>query len=108
MVEIVRVAEQLSTSVLYERGVEASLQLRELAFRIPRDREEFSMLLGQDADKLSDIELRCELWADVLSEQMFPVGMADKKRLIGETLNAVQELSAIQGRLRRAIDQEEA
>jgi len=39
MVEIVRIAEQLNTSVLYERPVEASIQLRELVFRIPNDRE---------------------------------------------------------------------
>jgi hypothetical protein len=107
MVEIVRAAEQLSTSVLYERRVEASIQLRELLFRIPKDREEFATLLAADADKLRNVESSCKLWADFLGQGEFPVSAAEKKYLFNETLSAVQELSAIQGRLRRAIDQEE-
>ena len=57
MVEIVRIAEQLNTSVLYERATEASIQLRELAMRIPRDREEFAKFLASDAGKLMGITI---------------------------------------------------
>jgi len=107
MVDIVRVAEQLSTSILYERRVEASIQLRELLFRIPKDREEFAVLLAADADRLRIIESSCKLWADFLGQGEFPVSSSEKKNLFTETLSVVQELSAIQGRLRRAIGQEE-
>jgi hypothetical protein len=107
MVEIVRVADQLNMSVLYERRVEASLQLRELVFRIPKDREEFAKFLETDADKLREVESKCKLWADFLGQGEFPLNAAAKKLLFSETLNTVQELSAIQGRLRRRIGQEE-
>ena len=107
MVEIVRTAEQLSTSVLYERRVEASIQLRELVFRIPKEREEFAGLLAADADKLKNVESKCKLWADFLVHGEFPLNAADKRHLFNETLNTVQELSAIQGRLRRVLDQED-
>ena len=107
MVEIARVAEQLNMSVLYERRVEASLQLRELVLRIPRDREEFADYLESDADKLREVETNCKLWAEYLGQGEFPLGIAAKKRLFNETLTTVQDLSAIQGRLRRRIDQEE-
>jgi hypothetical protein len=107
MVEIVRIAEQLNTSVLYERRIEASIQLRELVFRIPKDREEFAHLLALDADKLRDVEASCKRWADFLSVGEFPLSAVSKRLLFNETLNTVQELSAIQGRLRRMLDQEE-
>lgn len=106
MVEIVRVAEQLSTSILYERRIEATMQLRELLFRIPKEREEFAVLLASDADKLRDVESSCKLWADFLGRGEFPLNASEKRHLFNETLSAVQELSAIQGRLRSAIDQE--
>jgi hypothetical protein len=106
MVEIVRIAEQLNTSVLYERRVEASIQLRELVFRIPRDREEFASFLASDGDKLRSVESSCKRWADFLIQGEFPLNAAEKKYLFSETLNTVQELSAIQGRLRRMLDQE--
>jgi hypothetical protein len=107
LVEIVRVAEQLNTSVLYERRIEASLQLRELIFRIPKDREEFANFLASDADKLRDVESSCKRWADFLGQGEFPLSAVAKKYLFNQTLNTVQELSAIQGRLRRMLDQEE-
>ena len=107
MVEIVRIAEQLNTSVLYERGTEASIQLRELAIRIPRDREEFAKFLATDADKLKDVESSCKRWVDFLAQGEFPLNAAEKNYLFKETLNTVQELSAIQGRLRGMLDQEE-
>jgi hypothetical protein len=107
MVDIVRIAEQLNTSVLYERGIEAGIQLRELVFRIPRDREEFASHLAADADKLREVESNCRRWADFLGPGDFPVSREAKKYLFNETLNTVQELSAIQGRLRRMLDQEE-
>jgi ribosomal protein L31E len=107
MVEIVRIAEQLNTSVLYERGVEAVIQLRELVFRIPRDREEFASHLASDGDKLRELESNCRRWADILGPGDFPLSAVAKKYLFNETLNTVQELSAIQGRLRRMLDQEE-
>jgi hypothetical protein len=107
MVEIVRIAEQLNTSVLYERGTEASIQLRELAMRIPRDREEFAKFLASDIDKLMEVESSCKRWADFFAQGEFPLNAAQKRYLFGETLNTVQELSAIQGRLRRMLDQEE-
>jgi hypothetical protein len=107
MVEIVRIAEQLNISVLYERRVEASIQLRELVFRIPKDREEFAIFLGSDGDKLRSIESSCKRWADFLVQGEFPLNAAEKKNLFNETLNTVQELSSIQGRLRRMLDQEE-
>jgi ribosomal protein L31E len=107
MVEIVRIAEQLNTSVLYERGTEASIQLRELAVRIPRDREEFAKFLASDAGKLTDVESTCNRWADFFAQGEFPLNAAQKRDLFIETLKTVQELSAIQGRLRRMLDQEE-
>jgi hypothetical protein len=107
MVEIVRIAEQLNTSVLYERRVEASIQLRELVFRIPKDREEFARFLGSDGDKLINVESSCKRWADFLVQGEFPLNAAEKRILFSETLNTVQELSAIQGRHRRMLDQEE-
>jgi hypothetical protein len=107
MVEIVRIAEQLNTSVLYERQAEASIQLRELVFRIPRDREEFANILASDADKLRNVVSNCKRWADSLCQGEFPLSAMAKKELFNETLNTVQELSAIQGRLRRMIDEEE-
>jgi hypothetical protein len=106
MVEIVRIAEQLNTSVLYERRVEASIHLRELVFRIPKDREEFSNLLASDANKLRNVELSCKRWTDFLIQGEFPLSAVEKKYLFNETLNTVQELCAIQGRLRRMLDQE--
>jgi hypothetical protein len=107
MVEIVRIAEQLNTSVLYERRAEASIQLRELVVRIPSDREEFAGLLASDADKLKEVESSCKRWADFLGPGDFPLGAVAKKYLFTQTLHTVQELSAIQGRLRRMLDQEE-
>ncbi|MGA2251443.1 hypothetical protein [Terracidiphilus sp.] len=107
MVEIVRIAEQLNISVLYERHTEAGIQLRELMFRIPRDREEFADILAADADRLRNVESSCRRWADFLGTGQFPLNAEAKKLLISETLNTVQELSAIQGRLRRMIDGEE-
>jgi hypothetical protein len=107
MVDIVRIAEQLNASVLYERGVEASIHLRELVFPIPKDREEFAVLLASDADKLREVESSCKRWADLLGPGEFPVSASVKRYLFNETLNTVQELSAIQGRLRRMLDQEE-
>ena len=107
MMEIVRTAEQLNTSVLYERRVEASIQLRELVFRIPKDREEFANFLASDADKLKNVESSCMRWADFLGQGEFPLSVEAKKYLFKETLNTVQELSAIQGRLRRVLDKEE-
>jgi len=106
MVEIVRIAEQLNISVLYERRVEASIQLRELVFRIPKDREEFAIFLGSDSDKLRSVESSCKRWADFLLQGEIPLNAAEKKNLFNETLNTVQELSGIQGRLRRTLDQE--
>jgi len=105
MVEIVRIAEQLNTSVLYERRVEASIQLRELVIRIPKDREEFARFLASDSDKLKDVESNCRRWADFLLQGEFPLNTDEKKHLFNETLNTVQELSAIQGRLRRVLGQ---
>jgi len=105
MVEIVRIAEQLNTSVLYERRVEASIQLRELVFRIPKDREGFARFLASDSDKLKDVESNCRRWADFLLQGEFPLNTEEKKHLFNETLNTVQELSAIQGRLRRVLGQ---
>jgi hypothetical protein len=107
MVEIVRIAEQLNTSVLYERRVEASIQLRELVFRIPKDREEFASFPASDADKLRNVESSCKRWADFFVQGEFPLNSADKRYLFNETLNTVQELSAIQGRLRRMLEREE-
>jgi hypothetical protein len=107
MAGIVRTAEQLNASVLYERRVEASIQLRELVFRIPKDREEFASFLASDADKLRNVESSCKRWADFLVQGEFPLNAAEKKYLFNETLNTVQELSAIQGRLRRTLDKEE-
>jgi hypothetical protein len=107
MEQIVRIAEQLNTSVLYERGIEASMQMRELVFRIPKDREEFASFLASDADKLRKVESDCIRWADILGQGEFPLAASTKKYLFTETLNAVQELSAIQGRLRKTLDQEE-
>jgi hypothetical protein len=108
LVEIVRIAEQLNTSVLYERRVEASMQMRELVFRIPRDREEFACFLASDGDKLRNMESNCIRWAAaILVHGKFPLRAAEKNDLYKETLNTVQELSSIQGRLRRMLDQEE-
>jgi hypothetical protein len=108
LVEIVRIAEQLNISVLYELWVEASMQLRELVFRIPKDREEFASFLASDAGKLRNVESNCIRWAaDILVQGKFPLSAAAKNDLFNETLNTVQELSAIQGRLRRRLDQEE-
>ncbi len=107
MADIVRIAEQLNTSVLYERRVEASIQLRELVFRIPKDREEFANFLASDADRLKSVESICRRWADFLVQGEFPLNAAEKKYLFNETMNTVQELSAIQGRLRRKLDQGE-
>ena len=108
MMEIVRIAEQLNTSVLYELWVEASMQMRELVFRIPRDREEFASFLASDGDKLRKVESNCIRWAaDILVHGKFPLRAAQKNDLFNETLNTVQELSSIQGRLRRTLDQEE-
>jgi hypothetical protein len=106
MVDIVRIAEQLNTSVLYERQVEASIQLRELVFRIPKDREEFANHLASDIDRLRYVESSCRRWADSLGQGEFPLSTAAKRELFNETLHTVQELSAIQGRLRRKIDEE--
>jgi hypothetical protein len=107
MMEVVRIAEQLNTSVLYERPVEGGIQLRELVFRIPRDREEFANLLGLDADRLRHVESSCKRWADFLVQGEFPLSTAEKQYRFKETLNTVQELSAIHGRLRRMLDREE-
>jgi len=107
MVDIVRIAEQLNTSVLYERRVEARVQLRELIFRIPKDREEFAAFLALDADKLREVESNCRRWVDFLGIGEFPLDAAAKRYLFNETLNTVRELNAIQGRLRRMLDQEE-
>ena len=106
MVDIVRFAEQLNASVLYERRADAALQLRELIFRIPKDREEFANYLGSDAHKLREVEANLNAWADFLGPGTFPLSPVAKKYLFGGTLNAVKELSAIQGRLRRVLDQE--
>jgi hypothetical protein len=107
MMEVVRIAEQLNTSVLYERSVEARIQLRELVFRIPRDREEFTDILGSDADRLKQVESSCKRWADFLIQGDFPISTTEKQYLFKETLNTVRELSAIHGRLRRMLDREE-
>jgi hypothetical protein len=105
--DVRRIAEQLSISVLNERGIEASLQFRELIFRIPKEREEFASFLGADAVRLNEIESNCKLWADFLGTGKFPRSVAEKKQLIHQTIETVQELSAIQGRLRRIIEQGE-
>jgi hypothetical protein len=108
MVEIVRIAEQLNASVLYEQLPEASMQMRELVLRIPIVREEFASFFASDADKLRNVESNCiRRAADIRVHGRFPLSVAEKSDLIKETLNAVQELSAIQGRLRRMLDQEE-
>ncbi|MGD0631984.1 MAG: hypothetical protein ABR987_21850 [Terracidiphilus sp.] len=108
LVEIVLIAEQLNASVLYEHWVEASMQMRELAFRIPRDREEFARFLASDGDKLRSVESNCIRWAaDILVHGKFPLRAAEKNELFKETLNTVQELGSIQGRLRRMLDREE-
>ena len=78
MVEIVRIAEQLHISVLYERQAEASIQLRELAFRIPRDREEFADIVASDTAKLKDVESNCRRLADFLGQGKFPLNAAAK------------------------------
>ena len=92
---------------MYERPVEASIQLRELVFRIPKDREEFSHLLASDADKLRNVELSCNRFADFLVQGEFPLSAAEKQYLFKETFDTVQELSAIHGRLRRMLDRDE-
>jgi len=108
MVEIVHIAKQLNTSVSFGLWAEASMRMRDLVFRIPKDREEFAIFLASDADKLRNVELNCVRWAaDILVHGKFPFSAAEKNDLFKETLNTVQELSAIQGRLRRMLDQEE-
>jgi hypothetical protein len=108
MVDIVRIAEQLNTSVLYELWVEASMHLRELVFRISKDREEFASFLASDADRLRHVESNCVRWAaDILVRGKFPLRAAEKNDFFKDTLNSVQELSSIQGRLRRMLDREE-
>ena len=108
MVEIVRIAGQLNASVQHDRWVEASMQMRELVFQIPKLREEFASFLAADADRLRNVESNCIRWAaDFHVSWPVPLPVANKSDLIKDTLNMVQELSAIQGRLRRMLDQEE-
>ena len=73
MEEIVRIAEQLNSSISYEHWGEASMQMRELVFRIPKAREEFASFLASDADKLKNVESNCVRWAaDIRVHGRFP------------------------------------
>ncbi len=84
------------------------MQMRELVFRIPKVREEFASFLASDGDKLRKVESNCIRWAaNILVHGRFPLSAAEKDDLFSETLDTGRELNAIQGRLRRMLDQEE-
>ena len=104
--EIVRLSKEFAYFVEYERRAEAMVFVREIILRLARVRGEFEHVLASDTDKLREIESRFKTLADELSRLAVPLGSQSKRELFRETLDIVQESSAILGRVRHQANQE--
>jgi hypothetical protein len=97
--ELVRLAEQISESLLLEKPNAAAVRARDLAARIPRDRSQFEQFLAADSDKLKALESVFQQVAIRLSSPGFLDRRDEPQRTIEEIFDAKRDLHTIHGRL---------
>jgi hypothetical protein len=101
--EIVKLAEQISESLLLEWPSVAAVRARDLVARIPRDRARFERFLAADSDTLKALESIFQQLAIRLSSARFLEGSDEPQRTIDEVFEAKRELNAVYGRLQAQI-----
>jgi len=97
--EIVKLAEQISESLLLEWPSVAAVRARDLVARIPRDRARFERFLAADSDRLKALESIFQQLAIRLSSSRFLDGKDEPQRTIQEVFDAQRDLNALYGRL---------
>jgi hypothetical protein len=97
--EIVKLAEQISESLLLEWPSVAAVRARDLVARIPRDRARFERFLAADSDRLKALESIFQQLAIRLSSSRFLDGKDEPQRTIQEVFDAKRDLNALYGRL---------